>query len=67
MSERTAKAARKVAGPPKPKQFFKPYMAPVRNEKGEAVDTYIPRRQRRMILRAYMKAIRKGTIQLEEN
>lgn len=58
MSERTAKRLRREhIGLPKPKQFFKPLTF---ERDGEEI--YIPRTQRRKLMRQYMKALRKGKV-----
>lgn len=70
MSERTAKAKRRAqTGPPKPKQFFKPYMVPMPTGetdpvtgKRELKDTYITRKVRRKMMRYLMTSLRKGRI-----
>lgn len=62
MSERTAKLARRLAGPAQPKRLFKPLLVPIKNEKGEPIDTYIPRKQRRKIMRMFMADYRKGRL-----
>lgn len=62
MSERTAKRLRKEqVGLPKPKQFFKPLTFTIKGE-----ETYIPRRERRKLIRQFMTGVRKGRINLND-
>lgn len=64
MSERTAKRLRREARENgtavKRKQFFKPLTVMI-----EGQETYIPRKQRRAIMRNFMTGVRKGRIDLK--
>lgn len=58
---------REQVGPPPPKQFTKPFTVPLprgkvdpKTGKQALVETYIPRFQRRKIMRKMMTDIRKG-------
>lgn len=74
MSERTAKRLRREqVGLPKPKQLFKPvtFMLPTGRTDiatGEPIreETYIPRRERRKLIRQFMTGVRKGRINLND-
>ena len=62
MSERTAKRLRREqVGLPKPKQFFKPALVTMKG--GEI---YIPRREKRKLLRQFVTGVRKGRINLND-
>lgn len=76
MNGRVAKAKRREKTVFKRKQLFAPITVPIKtgktNEDGtpEVKETYIPRRQRRKIMRKFQTDIRKGRIdptQLLEN
>ena len=76
MSQRTARAKRaeeKASGIIKRKQYFKPLLVPIKSGKTdpetgeeETVETYIPRRQRRKIMRHMITSLRKGRISIED-
>lgn len=62
MSERTAKRLRKEqVGPPKPKQFFEPNIFTI-----DGKETYVPRREKRKLIRQFMTGVRKGRINLND-
>lgn len=72
MSEKRAKRLRREAVGITPKQFSKPMMVPIptgnMNEDGtpETKMTYIPRRERRAIMRSFTTGLRKGRIKLDD-
>ena len=74
MSERTAKRLRREqVGLPKPKQLFAPVTFMLPNGRtdpktGEPIkeETYIPRRERRKLIRQFMTGVRKGRINLND-
>lgn len=76
MSEKRAKRLRREARErgdvPAPKRFFKPMLVPMpsgkMNEDGSPATTmtYIPREQRRRIMRKFTTDLRKGRIKLDD-
>lgn len=71
MSGRTAKRLRREALANgvivKPKQYFKPFMialptGEIKDGERVMVDTYIPRRQKRKAVRAFMADLKKGRL-----
>ena len=72
MSGSRAKRLRRENPGTKRKQFFKPVTVPIPSGKidkdgnQEMVETYIPRTQRRKIMRMFKTDLRKGRINLED-
>ena len=71
MNGRVAKKLRRENSVVKPKKFFKPYMVPVPRkipgtDETETVDTYMPRKIRRKLMRQFKTYVKKGRIDLNK-